>query len=253
MRYTLPAELHCHSNTKEIGFRLLPYLQDSLQTVEEIVLTCQKRGVKILAITDHDSLLGYHMAKHFIETNKIKMLLIPACEVTTKKGHILAYGITKEIPRKLSARETIKLIHAQNGLAVAAHPFTFPFALGKKVFNLPIDAVEGFNGPTPSFLNFHSHSLAMKHHLPSIAGSDSHEPESLCYGITRFSSSVKTVEDFLQALKVGNFSIEFTPTNNLSSALNHLKVLLTNILTNTRPNTQPIPLHVSNQENSLNH
>lgn len=44
------------------------------------------------------------------------LVIIPAMEVSTTKGHIVALGISEEIPKKISPEETIELIRVQGGL-----------------------------------------------------------------------------------------------------------------------------------------
>ena len=241
MRYALPAELHCHSNSKEKGLRFSPYVSDSLQTAQEIVDECLRKSIKVLAITDHDSLLGYHLAKSYIKKNKIDILLIPACEISTTKGHILAYGITREIPEKLSPKETVDLIHLQGGLAFPAHPFTPPYMSGMSIFKLPIDGVEGYNGPTPSIFNDFSAYQARKHALPFIAGSDSHEKWSIGSGKVFFPKTVTTVKKALDCLKIGEFSLSFNNSSHGMSILAHTLDFIDNLLHDYKPHENPVP------------
>src|SRR5690606_35351365 len=100
-----------------------PLIYDSVQTIEEIISTSIKKTISVLSITDHDSLTGYHLAKKIIQITKADILLIPGMEISTSKGHILAYGIREVVPSKMTPEATVDAIHQQGGIAVAAHPY----------------------------------------------------------------------------------------------------------------------------------
>src|SRR5262249_60606258 len=73
-------------------------------------------------------------------------------EISTRNGHLLGLFLEETVPPGLSAHATIQRIHAQNGLAVVAHPF-HPMnvrdrgarCLTDLVTDLPIDAIEVVN------------------------------------------------------------------------------------------------------------
>jgi len=61
-------------------------------------------------------------AQRLYDQGKYRFDLILGQEVTSTAGHILALFIKQPIPKELSPHETVRLIHEQGGLAVAAHP-----------------------------------------------------------------------------------------------------------------------------------
>lgn len=238
MSYSLKAELHCHSNNLNIRNIYTPLINDSAQTVEEIVDRCIKQDIRILSITDHDSLSGYFAAQKYIEDNNIDILLIPGMEITTKQGHVLAYNITEEIPPKLSAQKTIDLIHQQKGIAIVAHPFMIK-STGNKLFNLKPDAIEGLNAAIPMFANNKAISAANKMQLPYTSSSDAHNISAVGDGCTVFPSNTKTVEDFISCIKTGNFSIKFKHSSYWKMFTEHLIKLIEDIFSGRI--FQPIP------------
>ncbi len=64
----------------------------------------------------------------------------------TKDGEIIGLFLNEEIPKGLSAEETIERIREQDGLVIAPHPYS-PIckSLRDKIFELDIDGVEVFN------------------------------------------------------------------------------------------------------------
>jgi predicted metal-dependent phosphoesterase TrpH len=200
----LKAELHCHSKSNRLSY--FPWFYDSVQTVEEIIAKSVEMNIRILSITDHDSLGGYWKAKEFIEKYNINIILVPGCEITTKNGHILAFGILKEIKRKLTPEETISQIHSQGGLAIAAHPFG-PMGLGKMVNKLEIDGLE-FGSLMTKRWNNKTVKTADNLGINLIAGSDAHMIRNIGDGMTLFPPNIKTWEDVLESIRTGNISYD---------------------------------------------
>src|SRR5262245_32656349 len=106
------ADLHVHS-----------WWSDGAQSPEDTVREAAGR-VDVLAITDHDETAGALQAREFArEHPDLGVDVVVGEEVSTLNGHLLALYLEERIPAGLSAAETIELVHAQGGLAVAAHPF----------------------------------------------------------------------------------------------------------------------------------
>jgi hypothetical protein len=200
------AELHCHSTCIKLPY--FPLFYDAVQTVDQIIEQCLLKNIEVLSITEHDSLDGYRIAKKIIEKRKLPIVLIPGSEISTKDGHILAYGILKEIPKGLSAKETVDLIHEQGGLAVAAHPFIPFFSIKEKIFDLPLDAVEGGCAAANKGANVKAMAAAKKMKLPATSSSDAHSIYGMGKGKTIFNKKIKNWQEALVALKNGDFTIQ---------------------------------------------
>jgi predicted metal-dependent phosphoesterase TrpH len=223
-KYTKKAELHCHDKSNFLPY--VPLVYDSVLTINEIVSTTINRGIRVLSITSHDSLQGYHLAEEILKKMNSDLLLIPGSEISTKRGHILAYGIEREIKPNLSPEETIERIHDQGGIAVAAHPYLTFFGLGDTARALSFDAIEGLNASIPIFpkiANNKAIKLAKDSHLPFIAGSDAHDVMTIGNGCLLFKDNVKTRKDVILAIKNNDFVIEFKQTEILRMIFTHLK------------------------------
>ena len=106
------ADLHVHS-----------VWSDGAQSPKAIVMAAAGR-VDVLAITDHDEIRGALEARQFARAHpELGVDVVVGEEVSTLNGHVLALWIEEAVPPGLTAERTIALIHAQGGLAVAAHPF----------------------------------------------------------------------------------------------------------------------------------
>lgn len=223
MKYNVKAEIHCHSNAKFILLPYAPLIFDSVQSVEEIIERAIAIGVKILAITDHNSLNGYRKAKQVIEKNKLDIMLISGMEISSREGHILAYNVNKHVRRWMSAEKTLKAIHEQGGIAVAAHPYYMTASLGDRVYKYKFDAVEGYNSLATKKANIRAVEAAKRMGLPCTAGSDAHQLENLGNAVVYFPEDTKTVEDVIRYIKQGEFRTECVHTKVISMIKAHAK------------------------------
>ncbi len=108
------ADLHIHSN----------YSIDGLHSISQILRhVARLEHIKVIAITDHDVLRGslecVERAPHF------NLQAIPAMEITTADGHLLAYFIQRPIPAQRPLLETLGEIGEQGGVAILPHPMRF--------------------------------------------------------------------------------------------------------------------------------
>ena len=242
-RFTMRAELHVHSDNG-IKTPVVPFLapiashfHESTQNAGDIIKTAVKKGIRIIAITDHNTLNGYYEAKRIVKESKMGIILVPGCEITTKEGHILAYGIKRGISKWLAAEDAIKEIHKQGGIAVAAHPYACRMlskemkGMGNMIFQLKLDGIEGFNAFTGKKENLKAVAAAKKLGLPCTAGSDAHMTEDIGKGVTAFPEGMKSYKDVIRSIKQSNFRTSCRQANILVAGLRHIykniKLLLT--------------------------
>jgi predicted metal-dependent phosphoesterase TrpH len=128
------ADIHIHSNYSDAK----PSVEDILKYV---VL---KTDLKIIAITDHDTIKGALEARKIAKEKNLKIQIIIGEEVSTKDGHVLGLFLNHKIPPGLSVKDTIKEIKKQGGLAIASHPF---YQTGYKKNGLELGGI-GFKNVT---------------------------------------------------------------------------------------------------------
>jgi hypothetical protein len=163
----MKADLHIHSI----------HSPDSNSTPEQIIAQCKKTGIDCIAVTDHNTIAGS------LEVKRIAPFkVIVSSEIHTSDGEIIGYFLEKEIPKKLSAKETVRLIKKQGGLVGIPHPFDHRSGSGIERSALyeilpDVDIIEVFNARCRSQdLNNMARDLAAKHKLMASAGSDAHTP-----------------------------------------------------------------------------
>jgi predicted metal-dependent phosphoesterase TrpH len=190
------ADLHIHTH----------HSGDNEQDLEDIFASAKRLSLDVIGIADHNTLKGGTEAKAQAPPS---LIVIPAVEVTSEEGHILAYNVSEDIPRGRSVAETIDLIHRSGGIAVAAHPYRMWSGLGSKVIlRNRFDAIEAINGRNTMDGNRKAIALAERAHLSVVAGSDAHRPEKIGEGLTIFPDDCRTVDDLIKAILDGRTHVE---------------------------------------------
>ena len=198
----LKCDLHVHSNASADGHC----------PVEKLLETAKARGLDAVAVTDHDTTAGALRAL----SCKTDILIIPGIEVSTKDGHILVLGTTKEYEPGKPARETIAEAKADGCITIVPHPFHyFRHAVGlrdRKALQ-EADAVEAYNSRYyVGTANSKAARVARRFGKPVVAGSDAHECAYVGFGENIIDAKERTVEAVLAALKAGKVSARCTKT-----------------------------------------
>ena len=81
----------------------------------------RRRGLDVIAFTNHNQRLAGRIGR-FVAGDTATPLVLRAEEITAAHYHMAAVGIERAIPGTLPAAEAIAEVHAQGGVAIAAHP-----------------------------------------------------------------------------------------------------------------------------------
>lgn len=181
------ADLHIHSF----------YSIDGTDTVAEILeYAAYHANLDVIAISDHDDLRGSLEARELC--GKYGVDVVPAIELTTQGGHLLALFIERPIPSHRPLIEAVLRVGEAGGLVViphpnsrlahslthedirqiAAHPEASKVLVGIEVFTGCL-----LVGSQTAPLRGLAHQL----HLCEVAGSDAHVRELIGSGVVRFS------------------------------------------------------------------
>lgn len=169
---------------------------DGLMSPEETVeIIANETNLGVIAITDHNTAEGAFVAQAYACRQTPHLEVIIGQEISTQEGDVVGLFLKSSLPKFKTAAAAIEAIHRQGGLAVAVHPFcrwsTFNNmkGVGRKIFELPLDAIEARNGfptnilsnPLASWLN-----RTRGQSLPELGGSDSHTPFTVGQALTWF-------------------------------------------------------------------
>jgi predicted metal-dependent phosphoesterase TrpH len=172
-------------------------------TPKEIIERSRKIGLDAVAIADHNSIKG--SMEGIKESKGIEdIIIIPAMEISTIKGHIVALGIQEEIKSKMSPEETIEQVREQGGIAVIPHPFVrYREGLCDYVKTLDIDAIETLNSRYIfGYSNWRAKKLAEEREIPQIGSSDAHFIGAIGSCITEVDADL-SVESILKGILSG--------------------------------------------------
>ncbi|HPJ01494.1 MAG TPA: DUF294 nucleotidyltransferase-like domain-containing protein [Candidatus Limiplasma sp.] len=198
---TIRVDLHCHSSWS-----------DGTLPPAEVAYMLYQNGVKIAALTDHDTIMGLKAFQKALAQYDISY--IPGAEITASYQndtlHILAYGFDEEDdalktllygrpvtgsdelvqtdPR--SAPDVIGLIHRAGGIAVLAHPLVTQPDLQKldkligELKAIGLDGIEAQYGPNTQEQNEALYVMAKEWELTASMGTDFHDLAKDTSGIT---------------------------------------------------------------------
>ena len=192
-------DLHTHSR----------FSHDSHTEPEDLVTAAKDIGLDGIAITDHDN---SGCVEYFTQIGLMRQdgqpvdgfLIIPGQEISTASGHLLTYGAKLPNLRGISPEKAIELVRMQNGLCFPAHPYDrFRSGIREKLLNkLDIDGIEGFNAAcTFQRYNQQAETYGQQRQIPMIAGSDSHDPETVGLASTELMLESFDCASVLKALK----------------------------------------------------
>ncbi len=80
-----------------------------------------RQGLDVIAITNHNQFVAARLGRELPDVANAPMV-IPGEEITHPDYHLIAVGLEHVVPPDLSAVDAIAAIHAQGGVAIAAHP-----------------------------------------------------------------------------------------------------------------------------------
>lgn len=200
MPVELRADLHTHTR-----------YSDGRGYPEDNVEHALKRGLSVLAITDHDTFKGALRAREYVMGKSLgdRLILVIGNEVRTDKGDVLV--LCMDYPGNDVPRDVLSLIdwaHSNNCLTVPAHPFdVFRHGLGNEILRYKWDAVEVFNSGALPLANKVAFNMARKMGLTGLANSDAHIPELVGIAYTRIYVNSPNIEEAFKAIVGGNVAI----------------------------------------------
>ncbi|MFO0746567.1 MAG: CehA/McbA family metallohydrolase [Myxococcota bacterium] len=198
----LAADFHAHSR-----------FSDGFLTPPELVLHAERVGLDVLAVTEHNLLFPAAIARWWSQLAGGPTVILGE-EVTTHDWHLHALGIHDRVSPMQPLGDVIDAIHAQGGLAIAAHPV-------RRFWPALVPVIERLDGAelmhplayrsTPrgsgwsgaDLVDFFAEAARRGHRLTAIASSDYHFGAALGEPRTLVFASSDSAEDVVAALRAG--------------------------------------------------
>ncbi|HVY46187.1 MAG TPA: hypothetical protein VHB21_09925, partial [Minicystis sp.] len=133
-----PAVFRAGYRVLEADFHAHTRFSDGFLSPLDVVLQARRRGLDALAVTEHNLAFPGEMARWFSRAIGGPTILVGE-EITTNRYHLIAVGLRERVHAGDPLRETIAAVHAQGGVAIAAHPVT-PFHAR---FETALDVLDG--------------------------------------------------------------------------------------------------------------
>lgn len=110
-------------NTDFVDTHMHTIRSDGTRAPAEIVDFAEASGrLRMLYITDHETIAPAGEAYDYCERAGYRLKVGVGAELTTRDGHVVALDISQDIPTGKTVEWTVRQIHNQGGLAIAAHP-----------------------------------------------------------------------------------------------------------------------------------
>ena len=193
-------DTHCHTK----------YSYDNWLEPLALIRRARELGLDGLVITEHYSYEASAPVEAIARDEG--MLLLRGVEISTDKGHLLAYGVEDDSwniwgrDNWLSLPAVIERILELGGICVPAHPFREMGAcsLLEDLLDLVgIAAVETHNGNNQQADNDLAIKAAGHMALPSLGGSDCHKVAAVGKCATEFLQPVTDMGSFIEAIRAG--------------------------------------------------
>jgi len=156
------ADLHIHTK----------YSQDSLLEPKKIIKVAKRRGLNVIAITDHNTIRGALATLNAV-SKQDNLMVIPGVEMRILDHDILCLFITEQPKRINDYAEFLDHARELNAVTILAHPYRKRKPLPLNLIE-GIDLIETFNARISHEANIKAKTLAHKFHKSEAAGSDAH-------------------------------------------------------------------------------
>lgn len=194
----------------EGDFHVHTRFSDGVLSPFEVVVYAKREGLDVVGLTEHNMVLPGKLARWFSPLIDGPVILVGQ-EITTRDHHVIAVGLEKTVPPRIPLARAIAEVHAQNGIAIGAHPVSKYW----KAFDPVADQLNGVEVVHPIALNgagngewrwgqmveFYEREAKRGNRLLAIGSSDYHFFRVLGVVRTVIFAKERTAESVLEAFR----------------------------------------------------
>ena len=190
----LEGDFHVHSFPGDGG--LLPW---------DIVHEARRRGLDVIALTNHNSMWSWRFAQRFAPDRPSGVIVLPGVELTSAGFHMTTIDVRMPVPWRQPPAQAVAAVHAQGGIAIAAHPRS---PRPSKWDDAAIDVLDGFeaassNDMAAENVAFSRRALIRHPTIASIGSSDFHYFAPLGVSRTFVFATERSAAAVLDAIRKG--------------------------------------------------
>lgn len=194
--WVLSGDFHVHGGPGD--GTLLPW---------ELRREARRAGLDVIAITNHNSIYAARLAEWWARRFPGDPLIIAGEEITSPDYHLAAVGLQTAVGGRHSAAAAIEAVHAQGGVAIAAHPEREYWNGYDGEALSRLDGAEAANSSDPIDLadygTFRRLALARNPDLAAIGSSDFHGWPSMGRSRTYLFVRDRSRDGVIEAIRSG--------------------------------------------------
>jgi hypothetical protein len=189
-------------------FHVHTFFGDGALAPWEVAAEAQRRGLDVIAVTNHNQMIAARIGAQTVGSGS-PLILLQGEEITAPNYHLVAIGIERPIDWKQSAADAIAAVHAQGGVAIAAHPGRRFDAYDERAMasldgtEVAIPAFSGNPRTTAQLLEFQRRVRAYNPRVATIGSSDFHHRRPLGFCRTYLVVNARTEQAVLDAIRQG--------------------------------------------------
>jgi hypothetical protein len=196
--WVLAADLHVHAFFGDVG--LAPW---------DLQAEARRRGLDVLAVTNHRGTFGARVQRWWAARTG-GPLILSGQEITTNTYHLIGAGIERTIEPSPDLASAIRAVHAQGGVAIAAHPNQEFWPVYTPDVLRSIDGLEVLSRPErgvpyerADITRFSERARREQPRVAFIGASDFHVVRPLGAGRTYVIARAYTRAGVLEAIRLG--------------------------------------------------
>ena len=187
---------------------------DSIISPTELIRQALRAGLDAVVITEHDyQWLPDELAG--MNAESAGLVVLSGAEISAREGHFLVYGLPDlaEVPPGVALGDLLAVVRKHDAAVVAAHPFRweqdFPALVARH--GPSFHGVELVSNNVTPATRRQTEAALKATPMPATGSSDGHVPAAVgCY-YTETPGPVRTMADFVTALRRGETRPRHTP------------------------------------------
>ena len=157
-------------------FHVHSFPGDGALTPWDLIVEARRRELDVIALTNHNNQYSWRLAQR-LGADTDGVIVLPGIELTSAGYHMTAVDVRQAVGWQQSPAEAAAAIHAQGGIAIAAHPRSPERSRFDEAGAL--EALDGFeaassNGAVSNTAAFTRRAMIRRPSLAAIGASDFH-------------------------------------------------------------------------------